>query len=295
MKISRNASSGQRQAESGERPFGPSGPAVSIVGQGTWQLERNERSAIRALRRGVELGLRHIDTAEIYGGGAVESLVGRTLGGLRDQVFLVSKVNPRRATRAGLVRACEESLRRLRTDRLDGYLLHWLPPHPLGFAVEALETLADAGKIGVWGVSNFDEVKLEELMRLAEPGRVACNQVLYHLEERAVEHAVIPFCRRHGIALVAYSPFAVGSFPGPDSPGGRVLATIARSHGASPRQVALRFLTREPGSFVIPRSSDVAHVEDNAAAMKLRLDEAEVRAIDRAFPRGEQRSGVPML
>ncbi|MFW6094743.1 MAG: aldo/keto reductase [Pseudomonadota bacterium] len=277
------------------RPFGSDGLSVAVIGQGTWRFERDEQAAARALHRGIELGLRHVDTAEIYGDGAVEAMLGRALAGVRDRVFLVSKVDPRRATRDELPRACVESLRRLRTDHLDAYLLHWLPPHPLAGAVEALEALVRAGHIGCWGVSNFDEVKLGEIIELAGPGRVACNQVLYHLGCRDVEHAVLPFCQRHGVAMVGYSPFATGAFPAPDSPPGRELAHIARARGATPRQLALAFLTRHPGSFTIPRASAADHVEENAGAATLTLSAETVAALERLFPLGPRRPGVPTL
>ncbi|HEX7038439.1 MAG TPA: aldo/keto reductase [Pseudomonadales bacterium] len=277
-----------------KRPFGSDGPSVGVIGQGTWQLERDRRRAGEALRRGVELGLQHVDTAEIYGSGAVERLVGEALQGLRDRVFLVSKIHPARATRRDAMRACEASLERLGTDHLDVYLLHWLPPHSLEEAVEAMESLVAAGRIRRWGVSNFDEVRLEQALAIAGPGRIACNQVLHHLEQRAVEHAVIPFCQRHGIAVVGYSPFAVGGFPAPASHGGRALQQIAAAHGASARQVALAFLTRLPGTFTIPKAANPAHLEDNAGAGDLRLDEQEIARIEAAFPLPRHCGGVPM-
>ena len=276
------------------RQFGRQGPAVGIIGQGTWQLERNPRQAGKALRYGVELGLTHVDTAEIYGGGAVERLVGEALCDVRDRLFLVSKIDPAKATRREAERACMQSLTRLHTDHLDVYLLHWLPPHPLQEAVEAMENLVARGLIRQWGVSNFDEIKLQEAVKLAGDGRVACNQVLYHPGERSVEHAVLPCCRRHGVALVGYSPFAAGALPRPGTTGGRALTEVALRHGATPRQVALAFLTRLPGTFTIPKASTIAHVEDNAAAARLELTEQDVARIEQAFPLGEFRGGVPM-
>lgn len=275
------------------RPFGEHGPSVSVVGQGTWQLEARWKDAVRTLRHGVELGMNHVDTAEIYGDGAVERLVGEALQGVRDQVFLVSKIDPRRAIGAEAARACEESLTRLRTDHLDAYLLHWLPPHSLEQAIEAMEALAESGRILRWGVSNFDEVKLEQAVSIAGAGRIACNQILYHPGERAVEHAVLPCCRRHGIAAVGYSPFAVGAFPGPDTRGGRALRTVAARHEATPQQVALAFLTRLPGTFTIPRSSSPAHMADNAAAADIELSPQEVATIEDGFPLGDHEWGVP--
>jgi diketogulonate reductase-like aldo/keto reductase len=240
-------------------------------------MERDRAAAIVSLRRGIELGLTHIDTAEMYGSGAVEELIGEAIAGKRDQVVLVSKVLPQNASREGAVRACERSLKRLRTDRLDGYLLHWPSRHPLEETLAGFRQLRDAGKIRWCGVSNFDVGDLERAIKI-ERG-IACNQVLYHLGERAIEHAVIPWCERLGIAVVGYSPFGSGRFP--KSP---VLDEIARAHDATPRQVALAFLTRRPSLFAIPKAAQVAHVEECAKAVK--LSDAEISRIDRAFPVG---------
>lgn len=274
-------------------PFGPAGWPVPVVGQGTWQAEASREDGVRALRRGLDLGLTHLDTAAYYGAGRAEEVVGQAIAGRRDEVFLVSKVVPDEASRRGTVAACEESLGRLGTDRLDCYLLHWLGPHPLDDTVAAFEELREAGKIRSWGVSNVDEVKLAEVQEIAGAGRIACNQLLYHLEERSIEHAVIPFCREHGIAVVGYSPFGSGSFPAPESAGGRTLAGIARERGVTPHAVALAFLVREQGLFTIPRSYDPAHLEANADGARLDLSDEEVARIDRAFPRGPRRPGVP--
>lgn len=275
-----------------ERSFGASGNVV-VVGQGTWQLEEASRAAVvRTLRAGLDAGMTHVDTAEMYGRGVVEEVVGEAIAGRRDEVFLVSKVLPENASRAGTIAACERSLRRLRTERLDVYLLHWRGRHPLAETVAAFERLVADGKIGAWGVSNFDEDDLAEVASLGTP---ACNQVLYHLEERAIEHAVLPWCRAHGVALVGYSPFGSGSFPSPRSAGGQVLQAVADAHGVSPFQVALAFLVREPGTFTIPRTASVAHARENAAAGDLRLGGDEIARIDAAFPRGKRRRGVPTL
>jgi len=277
-------------------PFGPTGRQVSIVGQGTWNLERADRSrAIAALRRGLDLGMSHIDTAEMYGDGEAERIVGEAIRGRRDDVFLVSKVLPGNASRRGTVAACERSLRRLGVDRLDCYLLHWPSDHPLAGTIAAFEELVAAGKIASWGVSNFDEEELANVIAIAGEGRCACDQVLYHLEQRAIEHAVLPFCREHEIAVVAYSPFGGGGgFVRPSSRGGQVLAEIATAHRATPRQVALAFLLRE-SVFAIPKSADREHVEANARAADLKLTADEVARLDAAFPRGRRRSGVPVL
>ena len=215
--------------------------------------------------------------------------------GRRDEVFLVSKVLPHNASRAGTVAACERSLARLRTDRLDCYLLHWPGNHPLEDTVAAFEKLRRTGKIVSWGVSNFDVDELEALRAIAGDGAIACNQVLYHLQERAIEHGVIPWCEANRVAVVAYSPFGHDSFPTPRSAGGRVLQEIAERHGATPRQVALRFLVRRPALFAIPKAADPAHVAENAAAGALQLTDAELARLDAAFPRGPRRRGLPML
>ncbi len=276
--------------------FGSTGLALPVVGQGTaFLLGKPRKTAVAALQAGIDAGSNHLDTAEIYGRGGVEELVGEAIAGRRGEVFLASKVRPENADRSGAVRACEASLRRLRTDHLDLYLLHWPGPHPLAETFAAFEDLVEAGKIRAWGVSNFDEVKLGEAVAVAGEGRIACDQVLYHLEERAVEHAVAPFCREHRIALVGYSPFGSGRFPAPESRGGEVLASIAQRRGATARQVALAFLVRESGSFTIPRSADPGHARENAAAGGLELSEEDRNEIDAAFPCGPRRPGVPLL
>lgn len=278
------------------RPFGPSETAVPVIGQGTWYIERGQRSAaVAALRRGLDLGMTHIDTAEMYGYGAAEDVVGEAIAGRRDEVFLVSKVVPSNASRTGTIAACEESLSHLGTDHLDCYLLHWPGSHPLEDTVDAFEELQRAGKILSWGVSNFDVSDLEALVEVAGEGQIACNQVLYHLEERAIDHAVIPYCEEQGIAVVAYSPYGHGQFPGPNTSGGKILARIAAEHGATPRQVALSFLTRRPSTFTIPKASSRAHTEENAGAGDVKLTAAQVSAIDQAFPMGRPPRHLPML
>ena len=276
------------------RPFGSSGPPVSVIGQGTWYIDRGDRkSAVAALRRGIDLGMTHIDTAEMYGD--AELVIADAIAGRRDEVFLVSKVLPSNASRRGTITACERSLTRLKTDRLDCYLLHWRGSYPLAETVAAFEELVSAGKIRSWGVSNFDADDLDEMLEVAGEGRIACNQVLYHLQERAIEHAVIPWCEQHGVAVVAYSPFGHNDFPSPRSKPGEVLQTIAEAHGASPRQVALAFLTREPSVFAIPKASIPEHAADNAAAGELVLSDDEIAALDKAFPRGPKPRSLPML
>ncbi|NTX51301.1 aldo/keto reductase [Myxococcus sp. CA039A] len=280
-----------------QRVFGGTGKQVPVLGQGTWQMEEDDREeAIRSLRAGLDLGLTHVDTAELYGHGRVEeSIVSEAIAGRRDEVFLVSKVMPSNATYAGTLTACERSLKRLRTDWLDCYLLHWPGSHPLAETVRAFEKLVADGKIRSWGVSNFAVSDLDELLTLTKPERIACNQVLYHLEERAIEHAVLPWCEEQGVAVVGYSPFGNGRFPKPQSPGGRVLEAIARAHDATARQVALQFLVRRPSLFAIPKASRVAHLRDNAAAVSLKLSSDELARIDAAFPKGAYSDALPVI
>lgn len=274
--------------------FGPTKRAVAAIGQGTWNLERASRKdAVAALRRGLDLGMTHIDTAEMYGSGESEEYVAEAIAGRRNEVFLVSKVLPSNASRKGTIKACEQSLKRLKVERLDCYLLHWRGDFPLADTIAAFEELAKGGKIAAWGVSNFDADDLEEALGIAGPGKIACNQVLYHLQERAIEHAVLPWCESHGVALVGYTPFG-NRFPGPSSAGGRVLAEIAAAHEATPRQVALAFLTRKTSLFAIPKASSTAHTEENAGAGTLRLTAAELARIDAAFPRGAAPRSLPM-
>jgi diketogulonate reductase-like aldo/keto reductase len=278
------------------RQFAPTKQNVSVIGQGTWYLdEANHRRASEALDCGLELGMNHIDTAEMYGGGAAEELVGKAIVGRRDEVFLVSKVLPQNASRAKTIEACEQSLRRLETDRLDCYLLHWRGTVPLEETVAAFELLRADGKIRSWGVSNFDISDLEEILAIAGPDRIACDQVLYHLQERYAEHAVIPWCQENGVAVTAYSPFGHGAFPSPRSVGGRLLAGIARDHGATPRQVALAFLSRLPGVLAIPKASNAEHAQENAGGAELQLTDGEIARIDAAFPLGPRKATLPMI
>jgi diketogulonate reductase-like aldo/keto reductase len=275
------------------RKFG-NGPDVPVIGQGTWYIDRGDRKgAVAALRRGIELGMTHIDTAEMYGD--AELVVAEAIAGKPDELFLVSKVLPSNASRRGTITACERSLKRLQTDRLDCYLLHWRGSYPLDETVAAFAELVAAGKIRSWGVSNFDTDDLHELLAVAGRGKIACNQVLYHLQERAIEHAVIPWCEQHGVAVVAYSPFGHDDFPSPRSKAGEMLQSIADAHRASPRQVALSFLTRNPVVFAIPKAASAVHAADNAAAGKLTLSESEIAALDKTFPRGPKPRGLPML
>jgi diketogulonate reductase-like aldo/keto reductase len=275
-------------------PFGTTTRPVPVIGQGTWYIDHGDRAAaVTALRKGIDCGMTHIDTAEMYGD--AELVVADAIEGQRDDTFIVSKVLPSNASRRGTITACERSLKRLRTDRLDCYLLHWRGQYALSETVAAFDELVKAGKILSWGVSNFDADDLDELLDVAGEGRIACNQVLYHLQERAIEHAVIPWCEKHGIAVVAYSPFGHGDFPQSGSAGGKGLARIATAHGATPRQVALAFLARRESVFAIPKASSATHAADNAAAGRLKLTPDDIAALDKAFPRGREPRSLPML
>ena len=279
-----------------QRYFGSTQRQVAVIGQGTWYDENEDpASAIAALRLGLDRGMKHIDTAEMYGSGAAEKLVGQAIAGRRDEVFLVSKVLPQNAGRRTTIKACEKSLLRLKTNRLDCYLLHWRGRHPLEETVAAFEQLRDEGKILSWGVSNFDVDDLEEIWSIAGEGLLACNQVLYHLQERAIEHAVIPWCQKHKVAVVGYSPLGHGAFPAPHSPGERVLHEIAELQHATPRQVALQFLVRCPGLFTIPKASTPEHAAENAGAGDFQLSAADIARIDKAFPLGPRPARLPML
>lgn len=277
-----------------QKPFGQTGQQTSVIGQGTWYIDHSDRkSAVAALRKGLDLGMTHIDTAEMYGD--AELVVAEVIDGRRDEVFLVSKVLPSNASRKGTIQACDRSLKRLKTDHLDCYLLHWRGSYPLEDTVAALEELVSAGKIGSWGVSNFDAGDLAELVDVAGEGRIACNQVLYHLNERAIEHSVIPWCEAHGVAVVAYSPFGHDDFPDPQSAGGKILQQVAAMHNATPRQVALSFLTRWPSVFAIPKASSSSHAAENADAGNVTLTESDIAALDKAFPLGREPRSLPML
>jgi diketogulonate reductase-like aldo/keto reductase len=276
------------------RLFGPTRFRVPVVGQGTWNIDTADRGgAIAALRLGIELGMTHIDTAEMYGD--AEEMVGEAITGRRDEVFLVSKVLPQNASRSKTLAACERSLTRLRTDHLDCYLLHWRGPFPLEETFAAFDQLQAEGKILSWGVSNFDVPDLEETWQIVGDGACVCNQVLYHLHERAIEHFVLPWCANHGLAVVGYAPFGHGQFPGPNTRGGHVLHEIAAAHNATPRQVALRFLVRKPPLFAIPKASSLEHSAENAGAGDLKLTKAELARIDAAFPLGPPPRQLPMI
>ena len=260
----------------------PDGAAVPALGQGTWTMGEGRASPeheAAALACGLDLGMTLIDTAEMYGDGGAEKVVARAIAGRRDEAFVVGKVYPHNAGRKSAISACERSLRRLRTDRLDLYLLPWRGSIPLAETVDAFERLRRDGKIARWGVSNFDAAAMRELCALPDGRRCVTNQVLYHIGERGIEWDLLPWMREHGIPLMAYSPLGQGALLGTPK-----LATLARRLGATPAEVALRWVLRSPGVIAIPQSSDLRHVRANRAAAALAIDAAASRDIDAAFP-----------
>ena len=260
----------------------PGGERVPALGQGTWHMGEDRRRAaaeVAALRLGIELGLTLIDTAEMYGAGGAESVVREAAQGCRDALFIVSKVLPSNASRAGTVAACERSLKRLGTDRIDLYLLHWRGSVPLAETLEGFVRLARDGKIRHHGVSNFDRRGIEEWRALAGGDAVAANQVLYNLATRGIEWDLMPWCRDHGVAIMAYTPLGHGRMLANQS-----LVAIARRYGATPAQVALAWLLRQAGTIVIPKAARPAHVRENRGAADLALTAEDLDAIDRAFP-----------
>jgi diketogulonate reductase-like aldo/keto reductase len=273
------------------REFGWTGVQVPILGQGTWMIEGNrdaERRGVEALRAGLDLGMTHIDTAEMYGNGRAEELVAEAIAGRRDEVFLASKVLPSNASYEGTLRACQRSLTRLKTDRLDLYMLHWSGSHPIEETMRAMAKLIEQGSIRFAGVSNLD---VDELRPAEKAQRLACDQVLYHLGDRAMELRVLPFCSERRIPVIAYSPFGHSKFPERST----VLQEIARRHGRTPRQVALNFLTRNPNVFAIPKTSHVERVRENAGAVGWELTADDIAAIDRAFPAPDRDTPLGML
>lgn len=267
------------------RTFGNTGIEVPVIGQGTWQIEDDPKNAIVALRSGIDAGMFHIDTAESYASGQVEELVAKAIQGRRQEVFLVSKVHPDNARYDETLRACENSLKRLKTDYLDAYLLHWRGSLPLEETLRAFESLERVGKIRAFGVSNFCARDLEKIERLAGPNRIACNQVLYNLGVRHLE-SMLPMCEKAGIGFVAYSPLGTGQFPDPSTYAGRILAGVAALRKIEPRQVVLSFLTRHPNSFALAKSTNVEHTGQNAAAGEVSLSDSEIELLSAAFPIG---------
>jgi len=263
------------------RRFGLTGVDVPVIGQGTWDIGRE---AVKTLREGLDLGLTHIDTAEMYGNGKAEELVSQAIAGRRDEVFLVSKVLPSNASYEGTLRACERSLERLKTDHLDVYLLHWESSYAIGETMRAMERLIDQRQIRFAGVSNLDVTATKAAQAALRHHKLACNQVLYHLQERGIERRLIPYCAEQGIAVVAYTPFGRTDWDRLKTPAGKVLAEIAKRNGRSVRQVVLSFLTRWPHVFTIPKADKVEHMRENAGGADWSLPAEDIAAIDRAFP-----------
>ena len=271
----------------------PGGERVPALGQGTWHMGENRRRAAEeaaAVRLGIELGMTLIDTAEMYGNGGAEEMVARAAEGLRDDLFIVSKVYPHNASRAGVIAACERSLARLRTDRIDLYLLHWRGSIPLAETLAGFEQLMRAGKIRHYGVSNFDRADMAEWVALKGGESVAADQVLYNLSRRGPEWDLLPWCRERGIAIMAYTPLGQGSLLR-----NRTLADIARRRNATPAQVALAWLLRQEGMIVIPKATHLEHVRDNRGALNVVLTEEDLSALDRAFPPPKGKSSLGML
>jgi diketogulonate reductase-like aldo/keto reductase len=271
----------------------PGGEAVPVLGQGTWNMaegKRPVREEIAALRLGLDLGMTLIDTAEMYADGGAEELTGQALAGRRDEVFLVSKVLPGHATRRATVAACEASLRRLATDRIDLYLLHWRGGTPLAETLEAFQHLTAAGKIRHWGVSNLDLSDMEELVALPGGDAVATNQVLYNLTRRGIEYDLLPWCRKRGLPIMAYSPIEQGRMLRNPA-----LHEVAERHRATAAQVALAWLLRQDGVIAIPKASTPEHVRENRAALDITLTPADLATLDRAFPPPTRAEPLAML
>ncbi|MCQ1572053.1 aldo/keto reductase [Neorhizobium galegae] len=271
----------------------PSGISVPALGLGTWQMGEDGRKAaveIESLKRGLDLGMTLIDTAEMYGEGGAEKITAEAIAGRRDQVFLVSKVYPWNASRKGVVEACERSLDRLKTDRLDLYLLHWRGEHPLTETVAGFEELCRTGKIGAWGVSNFDLDDMQELMDVPDGGNCAANQVLYNLSRRGIEYDLLPWCQEHGIPVMAYSPIEQGRLARSGE-----LIRIAKAYQATPAQVALAFLLERDGVIAIPKSANPDRVAENSEAVDLDLSEADWTALDTAFPPPSRKAPLEMI
>lgn len=281
-----------------KRKFGWTGIEVPVLGQGTWMFEGKrgtEHEAIEALKLGLDLGMTHIDTAEMYGNGHVEEIVATAIKGWRDEVFLVSKVLPSNASYQGTLDACRRSLRRLETEWLDLYLLHWPSSYPIGDTMRAMEKLVDDGMIRYIGVSNFDLEELREAEQALSKHRIACNQVLYYLGNRGVEQRLLPYCAKQDIALVGYSPFGHVGFPFLQSKEGRVLTEIGAHYGRTPRQVALNFVTRHPNTFSIPKARQLDHVRENRAGVGWELSATDVAAIEQAFPLPADEARLEMI
>lgn len=271
----------------------PSGTKMPSLGLGTWKMGENARTAeqeVESLKRGLDLGMTLIDTAEMYGEGGAEIITGRAMEGRRDEVFLVSKVYPYNASYQGVIDACEASLRRLKTDRLDLYLLHWRGEHDLEETVAGFETLRRSGKIREWGVSNFDVEDMQDLMDVEDGKNCAANQVLYNLSRRGIEYDLLPWCQKRGIPIMAYSPIEQGRILR-----NAELIRIAKAYQATPAQIALAFVMRSPNTIAIPKSGNPHRVEENAGAIGLEISKEDWAALDKVFPPPLNKRPLEML
>jgi diketogulonate reductase-like aldo/keto reductase len=276
----------------------PDGRTVARLGQGTWRIgEQRARRAseIAALRNGLDLGLALIDTAEMYGDGRSEELIAKVIDGLRGDVYVVSKVLPQNATRKGTIEACRRSLSRLRTDYLDLYLLHWRQSEPLDETLEAFTALLKEGSIRCYGVSNFDRADLEEARELPSGNRIAANQVLYNLEHRGIEWELLPWCRKHELPIMAYSPLGSSGLELRRLLANRTLGVVAARHEATPAQVALTWVLRQPDVYVIPKAGSVEHVRENHRALEIALTAEDLRELDEAFPPPRRKTDLEMV
>lgn len=271
----------------------PDGSRVPVLGQGTWRMgDMASRAAdeVKSLQLGLDLGMTLIDTAEMYGNGASERVVGEAVRGRRDEAFIVSKVLPSNASRLGTEAACERSLKHLGVDHIDLYLLHWRGGYPLAETVAAFEALKKADKIRAWGVSNFDVDDMEELLSMPDGRHVAVNQVLYNLSRRGIEFDLLPWCQQRGIAIMAYSPLDEGRLlRNPD------LIHIAKAHQATPAQIALAFLKTRPGVISIPKTGSATRARENRDAMDIHLTADDLADLDRAFPPPQRKRSLEMI
>jgi diketogulonate reductase-like aldo/keto reductase len=281
------------------RKFGWTNVDVSVIGQGTWLIENDDSSSIKTLQIGLDLGMTHIDTAEMYGNGKAEELVSQAIAvRKREDIFLASKVLPSNASFEGTIKSCKNSLKRLKTDYLDLYMLHWPSAyHSISDTMKAMEKLVKDNLIRFIGVSNFDLKELQQAEQSLENEHIACNQVLYHLGYRAIEKRIIPYCKSKGIAVVGYSPFGHGNFPSQNSIEGKVLAKIANRHGRTPRQIALNFLSLHSNMFTIPKTSHPERARENSKSVDTdwSLTDKDMEEINRAFPVSDKDNLLEMI
>ena len=283
-----------------KQKFGWTNVDVPIIGQGTWLIDNdNDNQAVETLQIGLDLGMTHIDTAEMYGNGKAEELVGQAIAGRkREDIFLASKVLPSNASYEGTIKACQNSLKRLKTDYLDLYMIHWPSSNnPISQTMKAMKKSVRDNLIKFIGVSNFDMEELQQSEQALQNERITCNQVLYHLDYRAIEKRIVPYCKSKKIAVVGYSPFAHNNFPSPNSTKGKVLAKIAKTHGRTPRQVVLNFLSLYSNIFTIPKTSHPERIIENSKSIddSWKLTEKDIEEINRAFPVSDKDNPLEMF